>query len=355
MKRVCFIISAAVLICTFLGDFAFSKDNESSYNTFFVTSRRCNATAINDSDQSIRLNASNSYPFVSNDDNGENAIIKINEKNYIVRNRCGKVVIFNKFFMNNPPKGTNILPINNIIPNINHFDREVVKICGEWGSVVNKASFLYLLRNNDAVFNDIYLALDKSLNKSGKIQEKEEFKNALADIWSNNNAFTHIFCGEPYQYLDNWNNNRNWHHQTNWNPRRNIIRILGGLHFIPRYLEMQNKGYIGLDKSCDSNSISDYENTVGVRYVGPVGNILSKCPNGYPIKMNAKSIIIYATKIIKNNDVSGNENQCCKVGYNNNNNANIKYPAVVCGSNNALRTFYTINNPDENSNHKCNL
>ncbi|WP_205472737.1 EndoU domain-containing protein [Agarivorans sp. Alg241-V36] len=50
---------------------------------------------------------------------------------------------------------------------------------------------------------------------------------AWVSIWTSNNAFKHIFCGEPKAYLKNGK----------------MQFSLGGLHYAPRYQQAQENGW----------------------------------------------------------------------------------------------------------------
>jgi acyl-CoA synthetase (AMP-forming)/AMP-acid ligase II len=51
-----------------------------------------------------------------------------------------------------------------------------------------------LMDSNPIIFDEIYNALDQSLDKT-TLQTKKEFKYFFTNIWMKNNAFTNIFCG----------------------------------------------------------------------------------------------------------------------------------------------------------------
>ena len=160
-------------------------------------------------------------------------------------------------------------------PTLNAFDRAMLKVCGDWGARPTRADFRAAL-DDPALAADatrIYDALDGSV--LGPRRDPARFKEELTSVWFDEDGFRHIFCGEPSG------------------------GTIGGLHFVGRYLEMQEKGWGGLAARCASTEIVPPVYTLGVRYRIARGGTRTACPKGYALNLDAGEILIEATKAFK--------------------------------------------------------
>ncbi|MDN5248439.1 MAG: EndoU domain-containing protein [Wolbachia endosymbiont of Tyrophagus putrescentiae] len=202
-------------------------------------------------------------------------------------------VLYRKIYTNQHPKPTDIKPtkFNKFFktesfdpdylapfPKLSEFDREVLKVCGDWGSKPTREDFKKFLDDpkNKKDVQDIYEGLDKQVITPNA--DLETFKKEFLDVWFGNRGFVHTFCGEP-------DGHKQW-------------TSLGGMHFIGRYLEAQEKGWAGLWDGCDKKEIRPPVWTIGIRYKNTKGEIKEKCPGGFDYS-SAKEILIYATKACK--------------------------------------------------------
>ena len=139
-------------------------------------------------------------------------------------------------------------------PSLNAFDRAMLQVCGDWGSRPTRADFRSALDlpTLAADVTRIYDALDGSV--LGPRREPARFKEELTSVWFDEDGFRHIFCGEPSG------------------------GTIGGLHFVGRYLEMQERGWGGLAARCNSTEIAPPVYTFGVRYRMRAGVCARRAP-----------------------------------------------------------------------------
>jgi Bacterial EndoU nuclease len=159
-------------------------------------------------------------------------------------------------------------------PNLNAFDRAMLEVCGDWGSNPREASFRSMLDDPklSADVDRIFQALNGSV--FGPPRDLPRFKDELASAWFDEGGFRHVFCGEPSG------------------------GTIGGLHFVGRYLQMQEQGWGGLGR-CNRTEIAPPVYTFGVRYRIPRGGLRTACPKGYALNLDASEIIIEATRAFK--------------------------------------------------------
>ncbi|HKA78794.1 MAG TPA: EndoU domain-containing protein [Xanthobacteraceae bacterium] len=160
-------------------------------------------------------------------------------------------------------------------PTLSAFDQAMLEVCGNWGSRPTAAAFRAKL-DEPALAGDvdrIYRALDGSI--LGERREPRQFKDELATVWFGQDGFRHIFCGEPSE------------------------QTIGGLHFVGRYLQMQEQGWGGMAAQCNATEIAPPVYTFGVRFRTPSGRVRTACPKGYALNLDAGAILIEATKAFK--------------------------------------------------------
>lgn len=244
---------------------SFIEQNNINANTNNINSNNNANNNINGITTDIRDSNNNNSNYEDKDDN-----FKSNNNIYLINRSCGEIHNFKLLFNEKHCSSSHNLPEK---PVLNKIDREFLKICGAWGQRVTRASLEDLL-NNLEVFNLIHEALEGELIT--KASSKETFKQELLDIWMKNKGFEHVFCGQP-------------------DPGRN----LGGMHYLGRYLQMQENGWGGLNECCNKNLIEPPIYTIGIEYVTRIGNIKTKCPNGYLYDTEAINLLIEASKAFK--------------------------------------------------------
>jgi hypothetical protein len=203
------------------------------------------------------------------------------------------------------------------LPNIEAIDKEVLSLCGGWGEHIDAIVFKRWLKGYDKgrLLDELYRRFKKDFSS------KEHFLDSFVDIWFKNRGFEHIFCGEPKKG-----------------------NYLGGLHFFARYHQAYQNGWAKLTKH-KWQKAKDNIYKIGVEFKNKK-NILrvSKNPKSYNSNMNAKDILIEATKAYlyhtkKNNSTS-------KKAYNwyiNKTKEYNKHKSKIVIKNRSIITFYPIN------------
>jgi hypothetical protein len=197
-------------------------------------------------------------------------------------------------------------------PSLTAFDQAVLKTCGPIGSSVNANSFKQLMVNHPEVLRQIQTAVGGELLPGRNTQA--EFLNDLTAAWSERGGFEHIFCGE----LEG--------------PQK-----IGGLHFVGRYLELQNEkmgGRLG-------NNLNREEVEPGVLYT--LGVVIKRgnqtwtdTIKGYPLISNAQEMLLDATRAFK---AQGNAQGACLYPVRDQPTGR-SYQAVFVKDRNAIVTFY---------------
>ncbi|WP_333022959.1 EndoU domain-containing protein [Wolbachia endosymbiont of Pentidionis agamae] len=250
-----------------------------------------------------------------NNSNGKKEFEKIDQINFTEK----EVNVNFEPFFRTKPSDPDFIPSP---PDMTEFDNGVLKVCGEWGSYPDEEDFRILLdcpEHEDSI-KRIYKELDYQVITSNS--SLELFKDELTKVWftshhprqgsgENHTGFRHIFCGEPDG------------------------EVLGGMHFVGRYVEAQkNKwaGAIWYDKSlCNKIEIQHPVYTFGMQYLDITGEVKTKCQNGYPYNLHADDILILATKAFKN---LGKDGVCAYKM------PNEDYQSIFVRKDNSILTFY---------------
>ncbi|BAY34773.1 hypothetical protein NIES2107_66800 [Nostoc carneum NIES-2107] len=208
-------------------------------------------------------------------------------------------------------------------PTLNSFDTAVVNLCGAPGTVVSRTAFQTMMNNNPTVLANIKTYVGGYL-KVGRTSTTD-FLNDLTDLWFNVQAFDHVFCGEAVQGGS-----------------------IGGLHFVGRYVELQNKGLAGRlsNNTVREEVIPNTVYTMGV--VMKVGTGTAKSTvKGYPYTLSAEEILSKASLGYKNNPNTSTTNQVCLLNVTDEGRT---YKAVFVRRQGGIRTFYPDATPDATPN-----
>ncbi len=214
------------------------------------------------------------------------------------------------------------LDISPPAPQLNQFDKAVLKICGPMGTNVKPYQFKQLLSDYPDVVQKLQEVTGGELRPGRR--EKSEFIQDLTDIWFREQGFEHIFCGEIYNAND-----------------------IGGLHFYGRYLQLQNEGIGGRLP----NNNQRQEVVPGIIYTMGVvvkqGNRLVRdVIKGYGYLSNAEEMLIDTTQIFK---LQGNTEGACIYDVTDKDTGKI-FPTVFVRRNKAIITYYPDATP---SGKKC--
>ncbi|GAB1543598.1 hypothetical protein NUACC21_62730 [Scytonema sp. NUACC21] len=210
-------------------------------------------------------------------------------------------------------------------PALNSFDTAVVDLCGAPGTTVSRNSFQSMMQNNATVLANIKASVGGFL-VLGRTSDAQ-FLEDLTNVWFNAEGFEHIFCGEPVQGGS-----------------------IGGLHFVGRYVELQDKGLAGrLDNNASREEvIPETVYTMGVVMKVGTGTAQSSI-KGYPYTLNAEEILSKATLGYKNNPNTSSTNQACHLSVTDEGKS---FTAVFVRRDGGIRTFYPDATPGSNPN--CN-
>lgn len=208
-------------------------------------------------------------------------------------------------------------------PALNSFDTAVVNLCGAPGTVVSRTGFQSMMQNNPTVLANVKAYVGGYL-KVGRTSDTD-FLNDLTDLWFNVVGFDHVFCGEPVQGGS-----------------------IGGLHFVGRYVELQNKGLAGRLNNNTSREevVPNTIYTMGVVMKVGTGTAQSTI-KGYPYTLSAEEILSKASLGYKNNPNTSTTNQACLLSVTDENRT---FKAVFVRRQGGIRTFYPDATPDATPN-----
>lgn len=197
-------------------------------------------------------------------------------------------------------------------PVLNDFDQAVLQTCGTLGTKVSPQSFKALLRKYPQVLQQVKKGAGAEILKNRR--SDAEFVEDLTAIWFKKHGFEHIFCGEIEQ-----NNN------------------IGGLHYVGRYLQLQNQGIAGrLPKNEKSEEVvPGVIYTVGVE-AKQGQNLFRSSRKGYPYVSDAAELLAAITAAYKTAKTS--DTQC--LYFVKDQDSGKSYQAVFVMKNNAIVTFY---------------
>lgn len=197
-------------------------------------------------------------------------------------------------------------------PSLTAFDQAVLQACGPIGSKVTANTFKQLMANHPEILRQIQAAVGGELLPGRNTQA--EFLDDLTAAWSDRGGFEHIFCGE----LEG--------------PEK-----IGGLHFVGRYLQLQNEkmgGRLG-------NNLNREEVEPGVIYT--LGVVIKRgnqtwtdTIKGYPLITDAQEMLLDGTKAFK---AQGSAQGACLYRVQDQPTGQ-SYQAVFVKDRNAIVTFY---------------
>ncbi|MFC3227500.1 EndoU domain-containing protein [Marinibaculum pumilum] len=226
----------------------------------------------------------------------------------------GETAALMPFFDDREPAGADLDPAPPA-PALDALDRAVLDLCGDWGSRPDRAAFRRKL--DDPGLEQPIARLRQDLEVPAGTPPAD-FADALAAAWFAADGFAHIFCGEPG-------------HGT-----------IGGLHYAPRYLQMQERNWGGLDPACGDMEIAPPIYTIGVRYRRPGGGQGTACPKGYALGLDAHGLFVEAGRALQDvGDRPGNTVCLHRVTPQ----AGEPYLAVFVARDGAIRTFYPDASP----------
>ena len=176
-------------------------------------------------------------------------------------------------------------------PELGPIDRAVLDFCGDWGSAIDRDAgrqwFLDLLDKFPDLGRDLFGELRRADPRRYRAPTSPAFREDVARLWFDEDAFRHIVCGEP-DHTD-----------------RDGCPQLGGFHYAPRYLQAQEKGWAGplpvaavqAPGWCPARpwGIAEGVHAMPVWFRHP-GGIGLKCITGYAHGQDAAGILLAATR-----------------------------------------------------------
>ncbi|BAY76427.1 hypothetical protein NIES25_28760 [Nostoc linckia NIES-25] len=197
-------------------------------------------------------------------------------------------------------------------PQLNSFDRAVLKICGPIGTKVSANSFKQLLSSYPDVLQKVQQVSGGELRPGRR--NKEQFLEDLTNIWFQRRGFEHIFCGEIYNAND-----------------------IGGLHFYGRYLQLQNQGIGGRLPYNQGREevVPGVIYTMGV-VIKQKNRTVRDVIKGYGYLSNAEEILLDATKIFK---LQGNNEGTCIYNVRDRE-TDQSFPTIFVREEKAIVTYY---------------
>jgi len=275
------------------------------------------------------------YPTKSNT---KSLLMKLNTASNLKRIFCGltSLLLFSSMGLNNrvnaQQENTELLPFfdnqdNPVLvnhpsgaklditppaPQLNSFDKAVLKTCGKIGSRVRPSEFKQLLSDYPEVLTNIQKATKGELRPGRR--RKSEFLQDLTNIWFKNKGFEHIFCGEIYNEND-----------------------IGGLHFYGRYLQLQNEkigGRLPVNPG-RQEVIPGVIYTMGVVIKQPNRTVRDEI-KGYGYLSNAEELLTDVTKVYKQQ--KNTEGACIYQQLDKQ--TGTSFPTVFVRKNRGIITFY---------------
>ncbi|MFN6561646.1 MAG: EndoU domain-containing protein [Nostoc sp. ChiSLP01] len=197
-------------------------------------------------------------------------------------------------------------------PQLNSFDRAVLKICSAIGTKVSTNSFKQLLSSYPDVLQKVQQASGGEVRPGRR--NKAQFLEDLTNIWFQRQGFEHIFCGEIYNAND-----------------------IGGLHFYGRYLQLQNQGIGGRLPYNQGREevVPGVIYTMGV-VIKQKNRTVRDVIKGYGYLSNAEEILLDATKIFK---LQGNSEGACIYNVRDRETGK-SFPTVFVREEKAIVTYY---------------
>lgn len=207
-------------------------------------------------------------------------------------------------------------------PSLNAFDQKVLQTCGAFGSKVNTVSLRRLFSEAPEVVQRIKQAVGGELFAGRR--SDQQFRDDLVTIWSDRSGFEHIFCGQVRS-----------------------SRQIGGLHFVGRYLQLQNQGVAGrLPNNARAEEVIEGEvYTLGVEARQGDRVVARDTKKGYSYVSNAQEIFVDATQAFKAFRRNSAGNQVCLFTVRDA--AAPPFKAVFVKTNRAIVTFYPDATPKQ--------
>jgi len=214
-------------------------------------------------------------------------------------------------------------------PAIDAFGQAVNQVCGPSGKVTSRAEFVKLMKAHPEVLADVMrFTSGKVFGDEPATQDADVYLQALTRAWYDVHAFDHIFCGET-----------------------EVDKKIGGLHFVGRYVQLQQTGEACRLPNFKSNEVvpgSIY--SMGVKMKKANGQWISHEIKGYGLTYSAADILKAGTRALAENPTSSSASTAClqRVA-----DGQASYTMVFVRRKQGVRTFYPDATPDKAATQPC--
>ena len=207
-------------------------------------------------------------------------------------------------------------------PTLNAFDQAVDTVCGQPGKSVSPAEFKALMQQHPDVLQRIQAFTENRVFAERPAKTSSaDYLNDLTEAWFAVKAFDHIMCGEP-----------------------EAGGPIGGMHFIGRYLQLQQSG-----QACRMANYRQNEVVDGVLYsMGAImklanGGVARSSIKGYGLTLNAEDILKAATRAFTEDPTPNTDSTACLLPVSD---GGHRFTSVFVRRANGIRTFYPDGSPN---------
>lgn len=206
-------------------------------------------------------------------------------------------------------------------PTLEPFDQKILTLCGAgFDAPVDPEKFKQLMTFYPDVVRKLKQAAGGALKPNHS--SNTAFIQDLGSIWFNKRAFKHVFCGEKDG------------------------KSIGGLHFVGRYLQLQQEGIAGrLDSGGKNEEVVDGSIYTFGAVIKQGDRVVAQSPvKGYPYTLNAQETLLNGVLAFKQFKPQNVTKDACLFTVNDPPAA--PYQAVFVEEEGAIRTFYPDATPD---------
>lgn len=218
-------------------------------------------------------------------------------------------------------------------PTLNQFDQEMVKLCGPgFSAAIDRNQFRRVVAAYPTVVANIKQAAGGALRPNRT--SDQQFLDDLTAAWFDSDGFKHVFCGE-----------------ISGSSSGGRPATLGGLHFVGRYWDLQQKQLGGMILQTSTGRAATEEVVDGVIYtmgaqIRQGNRIIAESPiKGYPYVSNAEEILVATARVFPRFNPAGATSAACRFTVTDQQ-AGKSYQAVFVKRAGAIRTFYPDATPD---------
>ena len=217
-------------------------------------------------------------------------------------------------------------------PELNAFDKAINATCGAPGKSVTLDEFKAMMLAHPEVLERIRTFTGGKVFADRPARtNKADYLTDLTEAWFAVKAFDHIFCGEP-------------------NPAAAGGKI-GGLHFVGRYLQLQQDGQAcRLGNPRQNEVVPGVIYTMGVVMKNASGRMIRDARKGYGLTLNGEDILKAATKAFLENPTPSTDSTACLAAVTDDAK---QFTTVFVRRKAGIRTFYPDATPDTRGTPAC--